>query len=225
GLGAPPVTWAGVALSLVAFVLFGMEGYVGGIGALGIGGAISLIAGGLLLTSTSNPDFQVSRWLVVTTGVVCAAFFAMFVATVLKARRMPPSLGVQNMIGRRAIARSDLDPQGFVFIQGERWRAVAEDGPVRRGEAVIVTGVNGLTPPKMFHRPHRLPIDEAVVAHRRCHHFPWTSQAHNNTWPLRQERQPCFERPAEPRILPRRRRRVGESAHLLRVRTGRRDYI
>src|SRR5437764_1427264 len=82
-----------------------------------------------------------------------------------------------------------------------------------------------LTAPKMFHRPHRLAIDEAVVAHRRCHHFPWTSQAHNNTWPLRQERQPCFERPAEPRILPRRRRGVGKSAHLLRVRSGRRDYI
>src|SRR5438552_5741678 len=144
-LGTLPVNWAGVALILLAFVLFGTEVYVGGIGALGIGGAISLIAGGLLLTSTSNPDFQVSRWLVVTTGVVCAAFFAMFVATVLRARRMPPSLGVQNMIGRRAIARSDLDPQGFVFIQGERWRAITEDGPVRRGEAVIVTGVKGLT--------------------------------------------------------------------------------
>jgi membrane-bound serine protease (ClpP class) len=144
-LGTLPVNWAGVALILLAFVLFGMEVYVGGIGALGIGGAISLIAGGLLLTSTSNPDFQVSRWLVVSTGVVCAGFFAMFVGTMLKARRMPPSLGVQSMIGRRAIARSDLDPQGFVFIQGERWRAIAEDGPVRRGEAVVVTGVKGLT--------------------------------------------------------------------------------
>ncbi len=144
-LGTLPVNWAGVALILLAFLLFALEFYVGGFGALGIGGVVSLIAGGLLLTSTSNPDFQVSRWLVISMGLVIAAFFGMFALAVLRARRMPAALGVQTMVGRRAIARSDLDPQGFVFIEGERWRAVAEDGPVRQGEAVIVTAVKGLT--------------------------------------------------------------------------------
>jgi membrane-bound serine protease (ClpP class) len=144
-LGTLPVNWAGVALIGLAFVLFAAEVYVTGFGALGIGGAVALIAGGLILTSSSNPDFQVSRWLVIGMGIAVAAFFAMVVTTLLRVRRMPPSLGVEAMVGRRAIARSDLAPQGFVFIEGERWKAVAEDAPVRRGEAVIVTAVRGLT--------------------------------------------------------------------------------
>jgi membrane-bound serine protease (ClpP class) len=144
-LGTLPVNYAGVALVLLAFVLFAMEFYVGGIGALGIGGAISLIAGGLLLTSTNNPDFQVSRWLVIPTGVVFGAFFLMFVAAVIRTRRMPALLGSLAMVGNRAIARSELNPDGWVFVEGERWKAVAEDGPVGRGERVTITSVKGLT--------------------------------------------------------------------------------
>lgn len=144
-LGSLPVNYAGVALVLLAFVLFTAEFYVGGIGALGVGGAVSIIAGGLLLTPTNNPDFQVSRWLVVPTGVIFGAFFLMFVATVIRTRRMPASLGTLAMVGNKAIARSDLEPEGYVFVEGERWKAIVEDGPVRRGEAVTITAVKGLT--------------------------------------------------------------------------------
>jgi membrane-bound serine protease (ClpP class) len=144
-LGTLPVNWAGVALIALAFILFAAEVYVSGFGALGIGGAISLIAGGLLLTSSSNPDFQVSRWLVVGIGMAFAAFFIMAMSALIRSRRLPHATGTEAMIGRRAIARSDLDPQGFVFFEGERWKAVVEDGPVKRGEAVIVTAVRGLT--------------------------------------------------------------------------------
>lgn len=144
-LGTLPVNYAGVALVLLAFVLFTAEFYAGGVGALGIGGAISLVAGGLLLTSTSNPDFQVSRWLVIPTGVIIGTFFLMFVAAVIRTRRMPAALGMLAMVGNNAIARSDLDPDGYVFIEGERWKATVEDGPVRRGEAVTITAVKGLT--------------------------------------------------------------------------------
>jgi membrane-bound serine protease (ClpP class) len=54
-------------------------------------------------------------------------------------------LGSLAMVGNKAIARSDLNPDGYVFIEGERWKAIAEDGPVHRGEAVTITSVKGLT--------------------------------------------------------------------------------
>jgi len=159
-LGTLPVNWAGVALIMLAFLLFVAEIYVSGFGALGIGGAVSLIIGGLILTSSDNPDVQVSRWLVVGTGVVFAAFFAMFVAVILRTRRMPARLGSLAMVGNRAIARTDLDPEGYVFIEGERWKAMAEDGPVRRGESVLITQVKGLT----LHVRRRPPVAEAPPA-------------------------------------------------------------
>lgn len=144
-LGTLPVNWAGVALILLAFVLFGSELFVGGFGALGIGGVISLVAGGLLLTSTSNSDFQVSRWLIFGVGLVLLVFFFTVVTAIIRMRRAPAYLGIQNMIGASAVARSDLNPDGFVFIKGERWKAVAEDAPIATGEPVKVTSVKGLT--------------------------------------------------------------------------------
>ena len=144
-LGTLPVNWAGVALILLAFVLFATEMYVSGFGALGIGGVVSLVAGGLILTSTNNSDFQVSRWLIGATAAVCLVFFVTVVTAIVRMRRMPAHLGVQAMIGSSAVARSDLNPAGFVFIRGERWKAVAEDAPIVAGESVKVTSVKGLT--------------------------------------------------------------------------------
>jgi len=43
------------------------------------------------------------------------------------------------------MARSPLAPAGQVFIQGELWQAVAENGAVAEGEPVKVTAVEGLT--------------------------------------------------------------------------------
>jgi len=144
-LGTLPVNWAGVALVLIAFVLFAAELHVGGFGAIGIAGVLSLVTGGLLLTSTSNPDFQVSRWLVVATGAACAVFFFTVVMSIIRMRRMPAYMGTQALIGASAIARSDLDPEGFVFLRGERWKAIAADGPISSGAAVQVMSVDGLT--------------------------------------------------------------------------------
>jgi len=143
-LGTLPVNWAGVLLILLAFALFIAELLVQGFGALGVGGIISLILGGLLLTSTSNPEFQVSKWLIYGWAAVIGMFFLMIMSTILRMRRMPATTGTQALIGRTAVARSPLEPSGQVFLQGERWQATSEDGPVQVGEKVIVTGVRGL---------------------------------------------------------------------------------
>ena len=151
-LGTLPFNWAGVALILLAFVLFAAELYVSGFGALGIGGVIALIAGGLILFSGNDAGIRPSPFLVVGVGVVCLFFMLGVAATFMRMRRMPaPSHGTQALVGRRATARSQLAPNGFVFLKGERWKAVAEDGPIERGEPVEITGAKGLT---LFVRRH-----------------------------------------------------------------------
>ena len=54
-------------------------------------------------------------------------------------------LCVLSLVGRRAVAESDLSPEGLVDLDGERWRAVAHDGTVRAGEQVQVIRVEGVT--------------------------------------------------------------------------------
>ena len=54
--------------------------------------------------------------------------------------------GAENLIGALGTVSSDLDPEGWVRIGAERWRArvAREHAPVRTGSAVRVTGVAGL---------------------------------------------------------------------------------
>ena len=143
-LNVLPWNWAGVALIGLAFALFGAEVFVSGFGVLGIGGAVSLILGGLLLTSTANPDFQVNRWLVIGIAAGIAAFFMIVVSTLISSRRAPAYTGALSLVGKQAVARSVLDPEGVVLFEGTRWRAEAEGGPIQDGEQVTVTDVQGL---------------------------------------------------------------------------------
>lgn len=143
-LGTLPVNWAGVALIALAFVLFVAEVYVAGFGVLGIGGIVSLILGGLILTSTNNPEFQVNRWLLIGLSLVIGAFFLSAVGALIRTRRAPATMGAQALIGRVAVARTPLNPEGLVFLEGARWRARAEEGPIGEGQRVTITRVEGL---------------------------------------------------------------------------------
>ena len=54
--------------------------------------------------------------------------------------------GAENLIGALGIVSADLDPEGWVRIGAERWRARVSQGhgPVPSGAAVRVTSVEGL---------------------------------------------------------------------------------
>jgi membrane-bound serine protease (ClpP class) len=144
-LGTLPVNYAGVALIGLAFALFAAEAFAPGIGAFGVGGAVALVFGGLILTTSDQPEYQVNRWFLYGTGIILGAFFVMVATAIFRTRRMPSYTGTAALVGQRATARSYLNPNGFVFLRGERWKAVAEDAPIHEGERVEVTAVKGLT--------------------------------------------------------------------------------
>ncbi len=143
-LGTLPVNWAAVFLILLAFILFFAEIVVSGFGALGVGGIVSLILGGILLTSSSNPQFQVSRWLIYGVAAVIGIFLFSIVSSVIRTRRLPPALDIFTLAGKHAVARTPLDPKGMVFIDGERWAATSVEGRVEQGEVVEIIGVEGI---------------------------------------------------------------------------------
>ena len=142
-LSVLPFNWAGLALILVAFILFVLELFVTSHGILGIGGVVALVLGGLLLTNGNPSDLQVSKWLIYGLAAGIGAFFLFVVTSIIRVRRMPAVVTL-TLIGRQAVARSPLDPTGMVFLDGEYWSATVEEGRVEPGERVVVTGMHGL---------------------------------------------------------------------------------
>jgi membrane-bound serine protease (ClpP class) len=143
-LSVIPFNWAGVALIIFAFVLFGLEIFVPSGGILGVGGVVALVLGGLILTSGNPPEFQVSRWLLIGLAAAMGAMVLFVLVNIMRIRMMPAQMGMESLVGREAVTRSTLDPEGFVFFDGERWSAESEEGTIEQGERVVVTEVHGL---------------------------------------------------------------------------------
>ncbi|MEE9400402.1 MAG: NfeD family protein, partial [Dehalococcoidia bacterium] len=50
----------------------------------------------------------------------------------------------EGLVGKIALAQTELDPTGMVLVEGERWTAIAEGGRIEPGEEAVVTKVEGL---------------------------------------------------------------------------------
>lgn len=142
-LGMLPVNYAGVLLIVLAFGLFIAEVFTTTFGLFTAGGITSLVIGSLILFK-GGPLFQISPWLIAVVSIGIAALFAFVINQVIKAHRHQATTGREELVGKTAIVKVALEPEGTVFFKGERWTAESEKGRVEPGEEVIITKVDGL---------------------------------------------------------------------------------
>ena len=148
GLGVLPVNWAGLIFLLTAFVLFILDIKAPTHGALTVAGAVSFIAGALILfNSPGTPAFQrVSVPLVVGTALLTSAVFLTIVMFAISAQRRRVEVGSEALVGRMGVAKTELAPTGMVQVGGELWSVQVGDrsAALRAGQDVEVIGVDGL---------------------------------------------------------------------------------
>ena len=88
-------------------------------------------------------DFEMTGPIII--AIVFAVAFIIFVIyAIVKGQRRKLSAGVEDMIGKEAVAQTTLDPKGTVLAEGELWTATAEGSKIEPGEEVIITKVEGL---------------------------------------------------------------------------------
>jgi membrane-bound serine protease (ClpP class) len=144
-LGSLPVNWAGVLLMALAFTLFAIDIWSPSHFVLTAGGLVAFVLGSLLLMNpNAGPAFQIAPS-VVAAVVLSLAGFTLFVATIIfRDRRRRPTTGREGLIGEIGIVRSRLSPTGVVFVEGERWQATSQSGPIEAGQPVRIVAVHGL---------------------------------------------------------------------------------
>jgi len=144
-LGQLPVNIAGVLLIILAFGLFIGEVLTTSFGLFTMGGITSLVMGSLILFQGASPVFRVDPWLIAIVTIIIAALFAFVVQRVVRVHRRQAKTGREELVGKTAVVKVALDPEGTVFYKGERWTALSEQGRVEPGEEVIITKVDSLT--------------------------------------------------------------------------------
>ena len=138
------VNVAGVALILLSVVFFIADIKVPGHGVLTVGGVISFFLGALLLTERQAPFLRVSLQLALFMAVLTGMFFLFAVSAGIRAQKAKVRMGSESLVGAEGVARTDLSPDGMVYVAGEMWTAKTEAGQIPEGQRVEVVAVDGL---------------------------------------------------------------------------------
>ena len=148
-LGPLDTNPAGIALIVLAIVLFAAEIFVAGFGVLGIGGIVALILGGLILMSDTSFDAEeVSLWGLIVVGgaaVVVVGGIGLLLAIDRRKPKWEPSGSGVTIVGHEGTAHTTISGSGTVIVDSELWSARAVRGLIPRDTPVRVVGMDGLT--------------------------------------------------------------------------------
>lgn len=141
-LSVLPIYWGGVALVVLAFILFVLEAKMASHGILGTGGAIAMLLGSLLLIE-GPPEMRIRLTTALAVTIPFSLITIFLVTLVIRAQSSRVVTGSAGLVGEMGTARTELSPAGKVFIHGEYWDALAAD-PIPEGARVRVIAVEGL---------------------------------------------------------------------------------
>jgi membrane-bound serine protease (ClpP class) len=145
GVGQLPVNYAGLALILLALALFGAEFFAHSHGALTVGGVAAFIIGALILFNTDEFAYQLPWPSIIGIPVALVVVLAFAIRKAWQARRAKPVTGQEGLVGAIGTVKAALEPEGSVFVWGERWQATSSDGqPIPTGARVKVAAVDGI---------------------------------------------------------------------------------
>jgi len=139
-----PVNYAGFALIILGIILMIAEAIAPSFGALGIGGVIAMVIGSIILIDTDVPGFMVSRPLIGAIALASSLGLMAIIGIAVKARKRPVVSGREQLVGAEGTALLGFEHHGSVFVHSERWNAITES-PLRKDQAIVVTGIDGLT--------------------------------------------------------------------------------
>lgn len=142
-----PVNFTGLLLIILALILFVLEAKFPTHGVLGVGGAMAMLLGALMLIrSPITPGgVHLSTALAVTIPVALIVIFLM--RLVLRSFRWKQSTGSEQLVGSEGELVEPVESvgaKGMVLIHGELWRAASRES-LPKGTRVRVSRVDGLT--------------------------------------------------------------------------------
>jgi membrane-bound serine protease (ClpP class) len=136
----------GALLILVGIVLFIVDLHVFGHGLLTGGGIVTLLAGGLALLGAGVPYSGALLGALVVVAMLMGGVLFGLLGSLRASKGRPALTGKEGMVGEVGTVRSPVGvgSEGWVFVHGERWRALLafapEEADPREGEPMVGVG-------------------------------------------------------------------------------------
>ncbi len=144
GLQLLAVNYAGLALMALGIGLIVAEFFMPAFGSLGVGGLAAFVIGSVILFDNQASGLRVALPLIVGIAVAGGLVIATIGWLAARARRRPPSTGVEAMIGATVEATADCQDRCVVRYGGELWNA-RTSSPLRAGQQARIVKVVDMT--------------------------------------------------------------------------------
>ncbi|NWG92238.1 MAG: nodulation protein NfeD [Parvularculaceae bacterium] len=135
-----PYNWLPLALMGVGAVLIAVEAYSPTFGLAGLSG-LGLIGVGMYFLFPD--EFRVSPSVIGVLLAMVGALLAIILVAVVGSRSHGPMIGGEAIRRREGVVDDWDGKEGWVIIEGERWRA-RSDRPLRPGDKIKVVEIDGL---------------------------------------------------------------------------------
>lgn len=143
------MTVLGLVLLLIGAILLVAEAHMPH-GVLGVGAAIALIAGTIIVIGALGGSTALAIPVGVALGAAAGGWALLVTRTASRARGTRIQAGAETLCGQIGVVRRWSESAGQVFVDGALWRARHEwpgvdDEAFREGDSVVVERVSGLT--------------------------------------------------------------------------------
>ena len=135
-----PFNWLGAALMIAGAMLILIEAFTP---AFGIAGLAGLLVFGFGIFVIFPEGYRVSPAVIASILAIAGGFLALILFAVVGSRSHGPLIGAEAIRRREGVVDEWNGQEGWVIVEGERWRARA-DKPLSPGDKVRVVEVDGL---------------------------------------------------------------------------------
>jgi membrane-bound serine protease (ClpP class) len=132
-------SWYGLTLLVLAIILLTIELRYYTHMVSGIAGTLLLVFGAITL-------IQGPRRITPGLAIAISAAFGMITVFLgllgMRARKSKQMTGIETLVGEVGVSRTEINPEGTVFVRGEYWRARSSH-PIAAGQRVSIRRVEG----------------------------------------------------------------------------------
>lgn len=135
-----PINYVGLILILLSIGLFILELKVQSYGVLSVGGILAMVIGSIMLIDAPIPELRPSLKFIIPVAIGLSLIFLFLIILAVRVHMRKALTGREGLVGEIGVARTDLNPEGKVFVHGEIWDAEAQQD-IPEGTKVKVSEV------------------------------------------------------------------------------------
>jgi membrane-bound serine protease (ClpP class) len=135
-----PINYVGLILILLSIGLFILELKIQSYGILSVGGVLAMVIGSIMLIDAPIPELRPSLMFIIPVALGLSLIFLFLIILAVRVHMRKALTGKEGLVGKIGVARTDLNPEGKVFVHGEIWNAEAQQD-IPQGAKVKVSEV------------------------------------------------------------------------------------